>query len=164
MLLLFISCKKEDKNNNVILEIINEDINNKVNTQFLNDITSLNLKIVGITQLTNDSLLDQKTKKIITDIKINHIKMNKRIKSIAKKNLIIIPDTIFEESFINDSLAKNINYVYLVALEKLIKEEVEEYELIKENTNNIEIENLASNSIEELNSSLSEIDFALNNY
>ncbi|BCY29577.1 hypothetical protein [Flavobacterium okayamense] len=166
MLLLFISCKKEDKKNNVILEIINEDINNKVNTQFLNDITSLNLKIVGITQLTNDSLLDQKTKKIIADIKINHIKMNKRIKSIAKKNLIIIPDTTYEEGLINinDSLAKNRNYVYLVALEKLIKEEVEEYELIKENTNNVEIEKLASNSIEELNSSLSEIDFALNNY
>ena len=158
------SCKKEDKTDNAVLELINEDIHNKVNTQFLTDITSLNLKIVGITELTNDSLLDSKTKFLIQNIKANHINMNKKIKKIAKKNLIIIPDTIYEETIISDTLNKNRNYVYLEALEKLMKEEVEEYELIKENTNNIEIENLATYAIQQLNLTLNEIDSALTNY
>lgn len=149
---------------NVVLEIINEDINNKVNTQFLTDITSLNLKIVGITQLTNDSLLDSETKVLIKSIKAHHINMNKKIKKIAKNNLIIIPDTIYEETVINDTLTQNRNYVYLETLEKLIKEEVKEYELIKDNTNNIEINNLAIDVIEQLNQSLKEIENALNNY
>lgn len=162
--LLLFSCKKEDKTDNAVLELINEDIHNKVNTQFLTDITSLNLKIVGITELTNDSLLDSKTKFLIQNIKANHINMNKKIKKIAKKNLIIIPDTIYEETIISDTLNKNRNYVYLEALEKLMKEEVEEYELIKENTNNIEIENLATYAIQQLNLTLNEIDSALTNY
>ena len=83
--LLLFSCKKEDKTDNAVLELINEDIHNKVNTQFLTDITSLNLKIVGITELTNDSLLDSKTKFLIQNIKANHINMNKKIKKIANK-------------------------------------------------------------------------------
>lgn len=162
--LLLISCKKEDKMDNVVLEIINEDIHNRVNTQFLTDITSLNLKIVGITKLTNDSLLDYKTKSLIKDITINHVNMNKKIKKIAKKNLIIIPDTVYEDTKINDTLNSNRNYKYLEVLEKLMKEEVKEYELIKENTNNVEIKKLASNGIQEINKSLTELNNALNNY
>lgn len=162
--LLLQSCDKEDKKENVVLEMISEDINNKVNTQFLIDVASLNLKVVSIAQLANDSLIDSKTRKVVNNIETHHVNMNKRIKKIARKNLIIIPDTLYEETIKVDSLAKNRSYVYLVALEKLMKEEVEEFKLIKENTNNVEIEDLAKDAIEKINVTLTEIDYVLNNY
>lgn len=158
------SCNKEDKKNNVVLEMISEDINNKVNTQFLTDVASLNLKVVRVAQLVNNSLTDIKIKNTVFNIKENHVSMNKKIKEIAKKNLIIIPDTIYEESVKVDSLSKNRNYIYLVELEKLMKEEIQEFKLIKENTNNVEIEELATEAIEDINNTLTEIDYILNNY
>lgn len=160
---LFISCE-DTKKNNEVLEMINEDINNKANTQFITDIADLNLKIVGITELTNRNSLDSKTTILIDKIKKHHEGFNKKIKTIARNNLIIIPDTLYESSLIIDSANTDKNYEYLVTLEKLMKAEIEEYELIIENTNNPEIESLAENAIQHINYSLNEIDNVLNNY
>lgn len=158
------ACKKEDKETNRILEIINDDINNKINTQFLIAVSTINLKIIKVIQLAKENDLDYSTQKMIHTIEKKHLDLNSKIKQIASKNLIIIPDTIYDYSTDLDTLNNNRNYVYLVEIEKLMQQEKEEYKLIKENTQNTEIKNLAHEAIYEIDNKLVEIDSVLNKY
>lgn len=162
LLFILVSCKKEDKENNDLLKIISKDINEKVNTQFLTDVATLNLKVMVLTNQAKQKELNTSTFRIIEAIEDHHEDANKKIKKIAKKNLIIIPDTIYTYKNEIDSLNTNRDYEYLVELEELLKEEIQEYTKIKDNTNDTEIKTLANESIINLNSKLSEINSVLN--
>ncbi|AWM12731.1 hypothetical protein NHF50_02200 [Flavobacterium sp. NRK F10] len=161
---VLVSCKREEKNmDNPIIHMINEDIHNKVDSQFLNDITVSGLKILNVTQYAKEQELSLATQNIVSGIEAKHLNLNKRIKKIAKKNLIILPDTIQEtEGITEQNETETRDYVYLVALEKLIKEEVEEFTMVKKNTQNEELKQLAENAIGELNSKLNLINSELN--
>ncbi len=147
---------------NPIIQMINDDIHNKIDSQFLNDITISGLKILNITQYAKEKELDIKTQHIITEIEIKHVNLNKRIKKIAKKNLIILPDTIETETLAAQDTTENRDYVYLVELEKLMKEEITEFLKVKEKSQNEELKRLAIHAIGELNSKLHQIDSELN--
>ncbi|MEZ4787021.1 MAG: hypothetical protein R2790_03860 [Flavobacterium haoranii] len=157
IVMFFNACKKNSKTENPILEVISEDINNKVNTQFLTDVTNLNLKVVNVTKLAKTNELELPTKSIIKDIESDHLEMNKKLKKIARENLIIIPDTIYDYNEQIDTLNSNRGYVYLVELEKLLQQEITEFELIQENTKSKEIESLAFESIKDLKEKLTDI-------
>lgn len=165
LLTALVSCKREEKDemNNPLINMINEDIHNKVDSQFLNDVTVAGLKILNVTQYAKEKELSLKTRNIISEIEAKHVHLNKRIKKIAKKNLIILPDTIQEtEGIVEHNEVDIREYVYLVELEKLMKKEVEEFSRVKKNTENEELKQLAENAITELNFKLNQINSELN--
>lgn len=165
LLTALVSCKREEKDemNNPLINMINEDIHNKVDSQFLNDVTVAGLKILNVTQYAKEKELSLKTRNIISEIETKHVHLNKRIKKIAKKNLIILPDTIQEtEGIVKQNEVEIRDYVYLVELEKLMKEEVKEFSKVKKKTENEELKQLAENAITELNFKLNQINSELN--
>ena len=74
-----------------------------------------------------------------------------------------LPDTIQEtEGIVEQNEVDIREYVYLVELEKLMKEEVKEFSKVKKNTENEELKQLAEHAITELNSKLNQINSELN--
>lgn len=156
----FIGCK--NKKDNSLLHTINENINTKINTKFLTDITTLNLKIISISKNTKNLAELENTKNIINSIEETHIAINKKIKKIAVKNLIIIPDVVYVSEKTTDTLNTNRDYVYLIKIKQLLQEENQKYLKIKNQTQSEEIKDLANESITHLKIKLNEIKLVLN--
>lgn len=73
LLTALVSCKREEKDemNNPLINMINEDIHNKVDSQFLNDVTVAGLKILNVTQYAKEKELLKKQETLFQKLKLN---------------------------------------------------------------------------------------------
>lgn len=159
--LTILSCKNLDKENEII-ENVSEEIDDKANSQFLTDVADLNLKVLVLTKTAFEYNLNDNTEKIIKEIENHHEADNKKIKAIAKKNLIIIPDTIYNTNSVINNSEITKDYEILLELEELLKNEINQFTKVEKYTQNEEIKKFAQESITKINSNIENINSVLN--
>ncbi|KIX22500.1 hypothetical protein SY27_01270 [Flavobacterium sp. 316] len=155
------SCvKKSNDENKSILELINQNIDTKIDSQILTEVVESNLKVIELSSIAQTKDLNTTTKHLLKDIEKQHIEIKKSIKKIAKENLIIIPDTLYDINEELDTITENTNrdYIYLSELESSLKEEINTFETITKSSSNIDLKVFSVKTIAILNKNLKKIE------
>lgn len=158
------SCvNKKNNENHSILEQINGDIDNKIDSQILTDVVESNLKVIKISRTAQAKSVSDSTKNILKEIEQEHHKLNLSIKNIAKKNLIIIPDTLYDVD-LPDTLINigDHDYIYLSEVENSLKEEIKKLQTILKSSTNIDLKIFSVQALVVLKNNLKKVNQELN--
>ena len=141
------SCvQKENKHNDVDFE--KKEVSNTISEIESESIAALyeaNQKILDICDVGFQNVKDVEVLKLIISLKNEHLKLNEELENISEKNLIIIPKTISEITFKEDSLkSKNVNNYILTLLEKNLRSQIKNFKIIEQNSINFELKKLST--------------------
>lgn len=158
-LISVVSCVNKRKNENKsILDQINQNIDNKIDSQILTEVVESNLKVIKISSIAPTKNISDNTKSILKEIEEEQRKLNASIKKIAKQNLIIIPDTLYDVETVNTSTNENeYDYLYLSEVENSIKEEIKKFETISELATNIDLKIFSVQVLTKLNNDIKKL-------
>lgn len=149
ILVLFLSCtgKKEKTYSDGVFNNKNVPIESKINFRSVAVLNENNKKIIDIASIAFNNSKELKESKVILKIKKDHEKIESDLKRITAKNLIIIPEPIFDLN-LNENFLKGINssYYLISLLEKEINNQIKLLNTIENSFKDKEFKNFAEKS------------------
>lgn len=149
MSLLLISCSdyKQKSPINSILTEKKLDIESKINFRTVSVLNETNKRIIDIASIAFTNSKQLKESQLILKIKNEHLKIESDLKEITNKNLIIVPEPIFELN-LNEKFLNGINssYYLISLLEKEINNQIKLLDSIEKTTTDKDFKNFADKS------------------
>ncbi|TDD96137.1 hypothetical protein [Flavobacterium cellulosilyticum] len=124
-----------------------------INFNLINQLNKSNQKAIELSTYIYTKTTDLNTLQLILKIKKEQKEIETELKQLSEKNLIIIPNSIYNKSLKLDSSSfKNIKKLYFNLLETELNKQINIFDSIKISTRNPDFKQFAIRSLAKLNS------------
>ncbi|MEO8253503.1 MAG: hypothetical protein ABI554_03875 [Flavobacterium sp.] len=152
LLILTTSCKEEIKKTEEVAT------HSEVSELLLTQIAESNLKVVAISEKAQEDQIEHATRIVLKQIENNHIQLKNKIRKIAKDNLIIIPNTLYDTTILKHFINELNIDLYLQKIKRSLHIELNLYKSIAATNQNVALQKLASETIPAIQNNISSIE------
>lgn len=159
-LYLYLSIDKGN-DSNTILKFESTKSHFAIDYKLLDSIDKSNQKTIELSSIMFDVMKDVKTLQLLVKIRKNHEKIKTNVNTLAKNNLIIIPQFSYHANLCTDSIKGKKGDLYLLkTLQKELDNQIRLFTKIENTTSNIDfkiVSTQANKSIQLNNSTLTNL-------
>lgn len=134
------------------------DTPSRVSELTLTQIAESNLKIVAFSQKAQENKIQNTTKVVLEEIEKNHIELKNKIRKIAKDNLIIIPNILYDTTTLKSFINEVSTELYLDKIRKSLEIELKLYQAIMKGSQSMDLKRLATDAIAIIQKNMSSIE------
>lgn len=148
VIIIIMSCiNQEEKYNNSLHQKKEDNTESTIDFNLISYLNEANKKTIELATITFYQIKDRETLQLVLKIKKDHQKMDTELKKLAERNLIIIPQIVYNMEINSDSIKrKNIDIYFLNLLGNQIKNQIALLQKIEKSSQNTDFKTLAVKS------------------